>query len=106
MVSFRDFNKKYELTHGKHLQETVCPSCQKVLTAWTVAHENELDEVIVPLEDDITICASCGSVNQFNADLSMRLIDDDALANMDEETKKHFALMKGFVEQKLREKNK
>ena len=51
-----------------------CPECNTELNAATgIGHE------YTPSKDDITVCAECGEILQFNEDLSLRSIDDGVL---------------------------
>lgn len=50
-----------------------CPSCDGLLDGtFEVGPNNRL-----PKKDDISICAHCGTILQFNEDLTYRKIDED-----------------------------
>ena len=78
-----------------------CVTCKAVLDgAETVSDPN-----IHPRPDDITICGYCGEVLQFNDDMSLRLIDESVLSEIDlvemqkasamaTEFRKHFEMKK------------
>lgn len=57
---------------------TPCPSCGQELEAST----HKSGHLVEPDPDDISICFTCGAVNQYNTDMTLRSCDLDALTEM------------------------
>ncbi len=51
-----------------------CPTCKKLLDGFTsVDHDNK------PEEGDVTVCAYCNEVLQFNGDMSLKLASAEVI---------------------------
>lgn len=61
--------------------ESFCPSCGKRFDQASSAFGES-----TPKPDDITICIRCGQVMLFNLDMTVRLPDEDELADLDAAT--------------------
>ena len=59
-------------------ENTKCPLCDAILNASFEVGPNSNQ----PRKDDISICAHCGGVLQFNEDLSYRPIDSNVWSNL------------------------
>jgi hypothetical protein len=58
-----------------------CPTCKRELDACTTATGLKL----LPVEDDISVCIYCGSINQYNEDLTLRLMPTQVFADLPKE---------------------
>lgn len=70
-----------------------CPQCSKTLDGYQGLKENT-----EPAEDDITVCAYCSQVLQFNADLSLRPAGIEAIASALLELSQAQQIVKQFQE--------
>lgn len=77
---------------GTHVTEdSKCPHCGHTLDR----HEStDAVDQRGPEKDDISICIKCASWNMFNKDLSLRVMTEEDINNVDPETLDH---MKRFT---------
>jgi hypothetical protein len=61
-------------TYGP-LHATRCPQCDYTLTGATIAHGEDL----APQEGDTSICANCGQLLTYKADLTLRGITTEEI---------------------------
>lgn len=69
-----------------------CPGCGAVLNAATGT-----DSESVPREGDISVCYKCGSLLEFNEDLSVRLLDSSDMKKLDWETVEELEKIQEFI---------
>lgn len=72
---------------GTHTTEdSKCPHCGHTLDR----HEStDAVDKRAPEKDDISICIKCASWNMFNEDLSLRVMTEEDINNIDPETIAH-----------------
>jgi len=69
-----------------------CPGCGATLNAATGT-----DGEAIPREGDLSICYKCGSLLEFNEDLSVRLLDSNDMKKLDWETVEELERMQDFI---------
>jgi len=69
-----------------------CPGCGAILNAATGT-----DGEAIPCEGDLSICYKCGSLLEFNEDLSVRLLDSDDMKKLDWETVEELEKIQDFI---------
>lgn len=89
-------NKPLTLQEGVKTPDHICPSCgYKMDRAAAVAGPGE--PIILPREGSISICMKCAAISIFNADLTLRAITAEEIADLDSETRSIIALVKDAV---------
>ena len=69
-----------------HTEASKCPECGKSLDT----HESvDLVDQRAPEKDDLSVCIKCASWNMFNEDLSLRVMTEEDINQIDPETIAH-----------------
>lgn len=79
------------------MPDSACPSCGAELAAATSVADD-----FTPTAGTGSVCADCGAVLMFTADLSLRLMTDEERRALNSEARQTIALFQRFVRERGR----
>lgn len=79
-------------------KQHICPTCHYQMDTVT-SLDDQLETP--PQEHDITLCLKCGEILEFQKDLSVIVIDQSTLDNLDPQTKHTLITYQSIIEKKI-----
>ncbi len=83
---------------GKPIPICPCPKCGSPNDAATSCDETDPDQKARPVPGDLSVCIGCASIQQFQEDLSLKIITMDELV-ADDDTKFQVARLQQKIRQ-------